>query len=88
MAVVKIRPSGRRQRRAYRGHQWLVSVSLSTSLWCERDLTEKEIAFFLNIDHIDHVALVAVVDEGGEPTIVGDGHYVTIEPGRPRSASR
>jgi len=48
----------------------------------KRDFTEKEIAFFLNIDFINHVALVAVVDEGGRPTIVGGGRYVKIEPGK------
>ena len=47
----------------------------------KRDFTEKEVAFFLNIDFIHHVALVAVVDEGGKPTIVGGGRYVTIERG-------
>ena len=48
----------------------------------KRDFTEKEVAFFLNIDFIHHVALVAVVDEGGKPTIVGGGRYVTIERGK------
>lgn len=48
----------------------------------KRDFTEKEVAFFLNIDFIHHVALVAVVDEGGKPTIVGGGRYVAIEPGK------
>jgi RimJ/RimL family protein N-acetyltransferase len=48
----------------------------------KRNFTETEIAFFLNIDFIDHVALVAVVDEGGQPTIVGGARYVTVEPGK------
>jgi RimJ/RimL family protein N-acetyltransferase len=48
----------------------------------KRNFTETEIAFFLNIDFIDHVALVAVVDEGGKPTIVGGGRYVKVEPGK------
>jgi RimJ/RimL family protein N-acetyltransferase len=45
------------------------------------EFTEREIDFFLNIDFVDHVALVAVVEEGGRPTIVGGGRYVVVEPG-------
>jgi RimJ/RimL family protein N-acetyltransferase len=47
-----------------------------------RDFTEREIAFFLNIDFINHVALVAVVDEGGRPMIVGGGRYIVVQPGK------
>ena len=43
--------------------------------------TEKEIRFFLNVDFINHVALVAVAEEDGHPTIVGGGRYVVIAPG-------
>ena len=43
--------------------------------------TEREIASYLNIDFIGHVALVAVADEGGRPTIVGGGRYVVVQPG-------
>jgi RimJ/RimL family protein N-acetyltransferase len=47
-----------------------------------RGFTEQEIAFYLDIDFIDHVALVAVVEEGGRPTIVGGGRYIVFGPGR------
>jgi RimJ/RimL family protein N-acetyltransferase len=47
-----------------------------------RGFTEKEIASFLNIDFLGHVALVAVVEEGGQPVIVGGGRYVVVEPGK------
>ncbi|HET6519780.1 MAG TPA: GNAT family N-acetyltransferase [Geminicoccaceae bacterium] len=47
-----------------------------------RGFTEQEIAFFLNIDFNNHVALVAVVEEGGRPTIVGGGRYIVVEPGK------
>jgi hypothetical protein len=40
-----------------------------------RGFTEPEIAFFLNPDFVDHVALVAVVEESGRPVIVGGGRY-------------
>ena len=39
----------------------------------KRGFTEQEIAFFLNIDFVNHVALVAVVNEGSQPAIVGGG---------------
>jgi len=47
----------------------------------KRYFSEKEIAFFLNIDFAKHVALVAVVDEGGRQTIVGGGRYVVARAG-------
>jgi RimJ/RimL family protein N-acetyltransferase len=44
--------------------------------------TERELAFFLDIDFNDHVALVAVVEEGGRPMIVGSGRYIIVQPGK------
>jgi GNAT superfamily N-acetyltransferase len=44
----------------------------------KRGFTEQEIAFFLDIDFVDHVALVAVVNEGERPAIVGGGRYVVV----------
>ena len=46
----------------------------------KRGFTEQEIARFLNIDFVDHVALVAVAEEGGRPTIVGGGRYIVTAP--------
>jgi GNAT superfamily N-acetyltransferase len=48
----------------------------------KRGFTEQEISFFLNIDFVNHVALVAAIDEGGRPMIVGGGRYVIVQPGR------
>jgi GNAT superfamily N-acetyltransferase len=48
----------------------------------KRDFTEKEIAFFSNIDFINHVALVAVVEEDRRPVIVGGGRYIVVQPGK------
>ncbi len=47
-----------------------------------RGFTEQEIAFFLNVDFVNHVALVAVADEDGRPAIVGGGRYVVVRPRR------
>ena len=44
--------------------------------------TEPEIAFFLNIDFINHVALVAVLEELERPRIIGGGRYIVVQPGR------
>jgi hypothetical protein len=47
-----------------------------------RDFTEPEIRFFLNVDFVDHVALVAVADESGRAMIAGGGRYVVVRPGK------
>ena len=48
----------------------------------KRSFTEKEIDYYLNVDFMGHVALVAVVDEPGGPAIAGGGRYIVSEPGR------
>jgi len=48
----------------------------------KRGFTEKEIEFFLNIDFIAHVALVAVVEEEGRSMLVGGGRYMVVQPGK------
>lgn len=48
----------------------------------KRGFTERETAFFLNVDFINHIALVAVVEEGGKPVIVGGGRYVVVKDGQ------
>jgi len=48
----------------------------------KRHFTEKETAFFLNLDFISHVALVAVVEENGQQVIAGGGRYIVDKPGR------
>jgi RimJ/RimL family protein N-acetyltransferase len=47
-----------------------------------RTFTENEIQFYLNVDFVNHVALVAVVDEAAGPAIAGAGRYIVSEPGR------
>jgi RimJ/RimL family protein N-acetyltransferase len=48
----------------------------------KRNFSEQEISFFLNIDFANHVALVAVVDEGGKPAIAGGARYIVTESGK------
>jgi RimJ/RimL family protein N-acetyltransferase len=52
----------------------------------KHEFTEKEVAYFLNIDFVNHVALVIVADENCEEAIVGGGRYVVVEPGRAEMA--
>jgi len=47
----------------------------------KRHFTNKEIAFFLNIDFTSQVALVAVAEEHDQATIIAGGRYVVTEPG-------
>jgi RimJ/RimL family protein N-acetyltransferase len=47
----------------------------------KRSFSEAEQAFYLNVDFVNHVALIAVVDDGKHPTIVGGGRYVVVQPG-------
>jgi len=48
----------------------------------KRSFSEQEIEFYLNVDFVGHVALVAVVDEAAGPVIAGGGRYIVSEPGR------
>jgi RimJ/RimL family protein N-acetyltransferase len=48
----------------------------------KRDFSEQEVDYFVNVDFVDHVALVAVVEEDGTPVIVGGARYVVTRPGQ------
>jgi RimJ/RimL family protein N-acetyltransferase len=47
----------------------------------KRDFSEKEIEFFTNIDFVNHVALVATVEQESRAVIVGGGRYIIVRPG-------
>jgi len=47
----------------------------------KRGFSEAEITHFMNVDFIDHVALVAVVETAGVRKIVGAGRYMITRPG-------
>jgi RimJ/RimL family protein N-acetyltransferase len=46
----------------------------------KRTFSEREIVHFLNIDYVNHVALVAVTQQGGQDIIIGGGRYVVVQP--------
>jgi RimJ/RimL family protein N-acetyltransferase len=48
----------------------------------KKGFSEREMAFFLDIDFESHVALVAQIDEDGRPAIVGGGRYIVVQPGQ------
>jgi RimJ/RimL family protein N-acetyltransferase len=64
-----------------------VSRTSSESLYrrffaVRRHFSETEESFYLNVDFISHVALVALAEENGRQSIVGGGRYVVSEPGQ------
>jgi ribosomal protein S18 acetylase RimI-like enzyme len=52
----------------------------------KRHFSDKERAFFMDIDFKNHVAIVAIADEDGRKLIVGGGRYIVFEPGRAEMA--
>jgi RimJ/RimL family protein N-acetyltransferase len=48
----------------------------------KRNFTEEEVAYFMDVDFVGHVALVAELEEGGRSIIIGGSRYVLIEPGK------
>ncbi|MBM6580821.1 GNAT family N-acetyltransferase [Microvirga sp. BT689] len=47
----------------------------------KRDFTDREVDFYVNVDFVDHVALVAELEEDGRHVIVGGGRYIVVRPG-------
>lgn len=48
----------------------------------KRSFTDQEAAFFVNVDFVNHVALVALINEEGRSVIVGGGRYIVVQPGQ------
>jgi RimJ/RimL family protein N-acetyltransferase len=48
----------------------------------KRNFSEEEQHFFLDIDYVKHVVLVAETIEDGRPVIIGGCRYIVVEPGR------
>ena len=47
----------------------------------KKGFSEKEMAYFLNIDFDNHVALIAEINEDGHQVIAGSGRYIQVRPG-------
>src|SRR5215469_6833807 len=47
----------------------------------KRHFSERERAFFVNVDFVNHVALVAVIQEDGHEAIIAGARYVIERPG-------
>ena len=48
----------------------------------KRKFSIEEKAFFLDVDFVNHVALVAAIDDGDRYSIVGGCRYIVTEPGK------
>ena len=91
-AVEPLRDGRRVEIRALKpdDREWLVAAvgrASDQSLYrrffgAKRDFSEREIAFFLNVDFVNHVALVAVLEEDGRPVIIAGGRYVVVQSGK------
>jgi RimJ/RimL family protein N-acetyltransferase len=47
----------------------------------KRAFSDQETTFFMNADFVNHVALVAEIDEAGRRKIIGGGRYIVSKPG-------
>jgi RimJ/RimL family protein N-acetyltransferase len=52
----------------------------------KRHFSDKERAFFMEVDFSNHVALVVLAEEAGKHVIVGGGRYIVFQPGRAEMA--
>jgi RimJ/RimL family protein N-acetyltransferase len=48
----------------------------------KRQFSENETSFFVNVDFVNHVALIAVLEEEGKRVIAGGGRYIVVNPGQ------
>jgi len=46
----------------------------------KRSFRDEEVAYFVNVDFVNHVALVALIDERGHSVIAGGGRYIVVQP--------
>lgn len=47
----------------------------------KRGFTEQEVDFYINVNFVTHVALVAALEENGRMMIVGGARYIVVHPG-------
>lgn len=46
-----------------------------------KEFSTAEIAYYVNVDFVSHVALVATLDSGDGPCIVAGARYIVVKPG-------
>ncbi len=46
----------------------------------KQSFSEKELEYFFDVDFVDHVALVAIIEEGNRQVIAGGSRYVVLGP--------
>jgi GNAT superfamily N-acetyltransferase len=96
-AVARLRGSRQFQIRALRpgDEKALLAAAAQTSAQSlyrrffslKRGFTEDEVNYFVNVDFVGHVALVATLAEGSQGgIIIGSGRYVVVEPGKAEMA--
>lgn len=44
-----------------------------------REFSENEIRFFLNVDFVNHVAIIAEIDENGKAAVVGRARFIKLD---------
>lgn len=44
-----------------------------------REFSESEIRFFLNVDFVNHVAIIAEIDENGKAAVVGGARFIKLD---------
>jgi len=76
-----LRPDDRAEMLAAIGHTSMQSLQRRFFV-PKKGFSEREMAFFLNIDFESHVAIVAEIPEDGSPVIAGGGRYIAIQPGQ------
>jgi RimJ/RimL family protein N-acetyltransferase len=47
----------------------------------KRSFTTDEVRYFVELDFVNHVALIAVMEEDGRPVIVGGARYIIVRSG-------
>jgi hypothetical protein len=77
--TVEIRAQCSQNREAMRA---AIARSSSGRFTVRREFSQKETDYFLDIDSVNHVALGAAANDAAQPTIVGGGQYVAVQPGQ------
>lgn len=44
-----------------------------------REFSENEIRFFLNVDFVNHIAIIAEIDENGKSAVVGGARFIKLD---------